>query len=319
MISLTRFVSVLLFLCVAGCGADSRQAADFADGSKYPASEAPGDINLNQSGLTLHNYHDIGVAFRSSHVGEAVVDEEGNLAADPTSATKRKIIYVAQISLVVEDFARIEGEIPQLVKQFNGYLADITVDRIQGAYRTGQWVVRIPVEKYDPFLAELEKLGIPEHLTQNAQDVTEEFVDLEARIATKKQLEKRILQLVEDREGKIKEVIEVERELARVREEIERMEGRLRYLANRTALTTVTINVREEKDYVPPQAPSFTSSIASAWTNSIEALTGFGKATVIAGVAFFPWLILVLPLLLLIRWGWKRLQIGHLSREDQAR
>jgi neutral trehalase len=127
-------------------------------------------------------------------------------------------------------------------------------------------MVRIPVEKYEEFLLGLEKLGIPEHRTQTAQDVTEEFVDLEARIANKRKLEQRILQLVEDRDGKINDVIDVERELARVREEIERMEGRMRYLSNRAALTTVTITVREEKDYVPPQAPSFTSRIGTAWS-----------------------------------------------------
>lgn len=149
-------------------------------------------------------------------------------------------------------------------------------------------MVRIPVVQYEEFFLGLEKLGIPEHRTQTAQDVTEEFFDLEARIANKQKLEQRILQLVEDRDGKIKDVIDVERELARVREEIERMEGRLRYLANRAALTTVTIIVREEKDYVPPQGPSFTSRIDTAWTNSTQNVSEFGKNVVVISVAFSP-------------------------------
>ena len=304
MMHLTRFASVLLFCVLTGCGPQVENATSF-----FPASKGgTGEAFESESS-------------RSDHVGKVMSlaqrvagGEPGILAGDPATATGRKIIYVAQISLVVEDFSKLESELPQLVKQFGGYLADTTIDRTQGAYRTGQWMVRIPVEYYEEFLLRLEQLGIPEHRTQTAQNVSEEFVDLEARIANKQKLEQRILQLVEDRDGKIKDVIEVERELARVREEIERMEGRLRYLANHAALSTVTINVREEKDYVPPQAPSFTSRIGTAWTNSTQNLLKFGKNTVVELVAFSPWLVIWIPLMLVACWGWKRLRTRLLNR-----
>jgi hypothetical protein len=226
-------------------------------------------------------------------------------AALALAPAERKIIYTASLNLVVKDFAAAETQVPQLVKQFEGYIASASVDRSQGSWLSGRWTVRIPVANYNPFLDEATKLGIAERREQTAEDVTEEYVDLEARIANKKKLEERVLALLEAKTGEIKDVIEVERELARVREEVERMQGRIEFLRNRTAFTTITLNVREERDYVPPQAPTFTGRIASVWSGSLEALRKAGEAFVLVVVALFPWAVLaaviILPFSLLVR------------------
>ena len=136
----------------------------------------------------------------------------------------------------------------------------------------------------------LKQFGMAMH---SAQDVTEEFVDLEARIANKKRLEERIVELLKDSSDKIKDVIEVERELARVRGEIEQMEGRLRYLTNRTELTTVTISAREVREYVPPEALKFVGRVAQAWGNSLLSLKVLGENVAVTLVYTFPWLLVL--------------------------
>lgn len=113
------------------------------------------------------------------------------------------------------------------------------------------------------------------------------------------------------RTGKIKDVIEVERELGRVGEEIERMQGWLRYRSNRTELTTVTIAAREERDYVPPQAPTFTGRVATVWNGSIERLQKTGEQLAIAAVAVTPWRILIVPAACIARWQWKRIRVSR--------
>ena len=125
-------------------------------------------------------------------------------------------------------------------------MAESAIDRTQGEELSGRWQ-RIPVEHFDVFLNAVAKLGVAESRKQTAQDVTEEFVDLEAQISNKKKLEERIVELVQNQSGEIKDVIEVERELGRVRGEIEQMEGRLRYLTNRAELTTVSIVARSRR------------------------------------------------------------------------
>lgn len=204
-------------------------------------------------------------------------------------ATPRKIIYEAEISLVVKKVADTETNLHTLLKQYGGYIAEANVDRVEGQELTGRWKVRVPVGNFDTFVEQLAKLGVAETRRQTAQDVTEEFVDLEAQIANKKKLEERIVALLKDTSGKIKDVIEVERELARVRGEIEQMEGRLRYLTNRTDLTTVAISAREQENYVPPAAPTFINRIAQAWTTSVVAMRDVVAQLIVAAVYAFPW------------------------------
>ena len=230
-------------------------------------------------------------------------DETENI--DPISQ-QRKIIYTAQVSLVVADFAKAETRVAELVKRFGGYIAESNVDRTQGSQRTGKWVVRVPVDKFNEFLDAAVEIGVPETRHTNAQDVTEEYVDLEARMANKKEIERRIIKLLEDRSGDIKDVIAVENELGRVREDIERMEGRLRYLANMTALTTVTILAREQQNYVPPQAPTFTAQIGQTWSASIQSLKETAEEVVLLAVAVAPWMPVLVVVLAPLVWFVRR-------------
>jgi hypothetical protein len=230
-------------------------------------------------------------------------------AADP----QRKIIYEAELDLIVDDFSVAEREVPRLVKEHGGYLAEVTVDRSQGMRLNGTWVARVPVQRYEDFLEAVTQLGVPETQNQTAQDVTEEYLDLETQIANKKRLEERILELLDRPNDEIKHVLEVERELARVRSEIERMEGRLRYLQNRTALTTITIRVVEQRDYVPPRAPTLSARISRAWEESLKSLRMFGEALILLAVVLAPWLLILAVLLAIVfaivrivRWSRRR-------------
>lgn len=253
-----------------------------------------------------------------SKVDVAQVAPAGNAdapaeAADPrTAATvERKIIYTATVGLVVEDFDATDRKIQALTQEAGGFVAEFREDRSYGDRQAGRWVVRIPTPRFQEFLDQVVTLGVPETRQIDAQDVTEEYVDLEARIANKKKLEQRILDLLENQTGEIKDVIAVETELARVREEIERMEGRLRFLANRVELTTITITAREEQDYIPPQAPSFTGKVRNVWSQSLTALRQAGEALVLTAVALAPWLVVLAvlgsPFLIwFVRWRRRR-------------
>jgi hypothetical protein len=257
------------------CPSDAQRVA-VAEGSQPPQASAPGNVQ----------------------------QFDGNRG----TAAARKIIFTAQLSLVVEDFAKTEQQVAQLVKQFDGYVAGSRVDSTQAEQRSGQWVVRIPVDGFDSFLDSVENLGVPETRQSQAQDVSEEFVDLEARLANKQEIEKRILKLLDERSGDIKDVIAVETELGRVREEIERMQGRRRYLTNQTAMTTVTISAREQRSYVPKQAPTFARLIGKTWGSSWSALGTASKGVVLVSVAAAPWLIMVLPILGIV---WHALRRRH--------
>lgn len=208
----------------------------------------------------------------------------------PSGDAIRKIIYNAELSVVVKEITKAEEKLQVYVKEADGYVAEANLNRVQGQQLSGRWQVRIPSEKFDTFVEEVSRLGTAETRQQSAQDVTEEYIDLEAHIANKKRLEERIAELLDKSNGPIADVIAVERELGRVRGEVEQLEGRLKYLANRSELTTVTISLREEQDYVPETEPTFGSRVTEAWESSLTSLADFGERFLLATIIAVPWI-----------------------------
>ena len=225
----------------------------------------------------------------------------------------RKIIYNSTVQLVLKktSLEKFETDIEALIKKHKAYKSNGTFKRNQGENRSGMWEIRVPADQYADFLTAVKKLGVPEEVQENTKDVTAQYVDLEARITNQKRLEERILSVLDEVKGKINDVLQVEKELARVRETIERLEGQMRVLKDKVTMATLTVHVREDKDYVPPQALSFGDRIGEIWGKSIDALVAFAKSVVLVVVAIFPWLLVILPPLyifyrLVRRWIAKR-------------
>jgi hypothetical protein len=239
-----------------------------------PASEAASGVNVNGG----KDQDLVQVAAR------------GDEAVPSLETTVRRIIRTAEIKLIVNDFERAENELKKLLNGTkNCYVAEADMKGASGSPRLGEWKVRLPVAQFDAFCNAVARLGIPETNRIDSKDVTEEYYDLEAHIRNKKIEEARLQKLLEKATGKLEEVLSVEREITRVRGEIEQQEGRLRLLANLTALTTVSIIIQEIKNYVPPQTPSFASSIATTFFSSFGLLIDFGKGLFLLLVALSPW------------------------------
>ncbi|HXG11562.1 MAG TPA: DUF4349 domain-containing protein [Gemmataceae bacterium] len=225
----------------------------------------------------------------------------------------RKIIYTAHVELVVEDFDAAQKTLLQLLEEYKGYVAKSEVRGSPGTRRSGTWTVRVPVANFRAFLAALDSLGEPQRSTTDSQDVTDEYYDLEARLKNKRVEEERLLDHLKKSTGKLEDILAVERELARVRGEIEQAQGRLQKLTKLTELTTVTVSLQERKDYVPAASPSFATTLGRTFTGSLDVLLTCGKGLLLAAVALVPWL----PLLAVIAvptWLFVRR-----SRSDRAR
>ena len=233
--------------------------------------------------------------------------EASKPVAEIPPAAPRKIIYNAQVTLVVENLNGFGVKFDQLVKESGGYVSQTDQSSQTDAQRNGSWTIRIPVERFSTFLAAVGHLGELQTSHLDSQDVTMEFYDLEARIANKQIEEKRLLKHLTDSTGKLEDILAVERELSRVRGEVEQMQGRIRYLGNLSALSTVTVTVSEIHNYVPPVHPTFAGQIARTVHESLEGLIHFGKIAVLFVVALSPWMPLILVLALLLRWWVRKL------------
>lgn len=228
-------------------------------------------------------------------------------AAEVPPAADRKIIYNAQVTLIVQSLGDFDEQFARLVRESGGYVSQTDQSSQTDAQRTGSWTVRVPVVRFDGFLAAVSRLGELQRSHLDSQDVTMEYYDLEARIGNKQQEEKRLQKHLAESTGHLQDILAVEKELTRVRGEIEQMQGRIRYLGNLSALSTVTLSVTEIHNYKPPVRPTFAGQIARTFQQSLERLIEFGKAVVLFAVALAPWLPVLIVLALVILWVRKRL------------
>lgn len=279
-------IAVLFVVLLAGCGAEQGSpASDSAASSEESASDATaGAVEKSEASEQKGKGASVGAN------------------AQAVSQTKRVIIYTATVDLVVENLTNGQNKLMQLVKANDGYIAETDVGGASGEQRTGSWKVRVPVEKYEAFMAGAQRLGELQTINSSSQDVTAEFYDVSARIKNKRVEEQRLQELLKNATGKLTEILQVEKELSRVRGEIEQLQGRIRVLSDLSSLTTVTITMREIKDYVPPAPPTFATEIARQFSGSIDVMKGLGKGLVLLGAALLPWLPLALLGFLGFKW-----------------
>ena len=229
-------------------------------------------------------------------------DAAGNAApGDPFqnvnfgTAAPAMVIRTGQAYIEVEKVDAAVLKIRQLAAQYNGYIANSSVSGGRDQIRQATLELKIPGQRYDEAVGSLSTIGKVETVSSNAQDVGEEFVDVTARVNNAKRLEDRLLTLLANRTGKLDEVLRVERELARVREEIERYEGRLRYLTSRVSMSTLSITVHEPAPILgnnPGENP-IAAALRRAWRNFIGLLAGtiasLGVLIPLALVALAGW------------------------------
>lgn len=152
-------------------------------------------------------------------------------------------------------------------------------------------MIRVPQSQVGNTVAVLRQLGSVQHESIGSEDVTERYFDVKARLQNAKRLESRLLGLLQSKTAKLTDVLHVERELARVRETIERFEGRLRLLDNLTSLATLTVTLYIQQHYTPARLPSLGEDAADAWSNSWRSLQAAGRSFVLVLIALVPWII----------------------------
>ena len=282
---MTKHLSAAVCACllaVLGCGADMRSSRT-TDAVTEPRAASPQ-----------------AAAEATSAAGPSDQKPPTNRSATEKDLSKRKIVYRADVDLVVELFDPLPEQIEAAVKQHGGFVSASNITGSPGSPRSGRWTIRVPVDRFVEFLAAVCQLGEVRSINSTSDDVTAEYYDIEARIRNKQQEEERLLKLLADATGKLTEILAVERELSRVRGEIEQAQGRLRMLKDVTELTTVTVSVAEIKNYVPDQAPTYVTRVRRALGTSTTAFVSTVQALSLVAVALVPWLPVPLVLVLII-------------------
>jgi len=297
-----RSLSALLVLALIGCGGPEalRMDAESAPAAKSERSSASAPASPPQDKAS------------GSMMGTILTDGAAatlvGTQAGPAPAIARKIIYDAQIDLIVESVDPLAKKVAGLVQDARGYIAEQNVTGSPGSLRSMRWKIRVPVEQFESLVTSVLALGETERNNRTSQDVTEQYYDIEARIKNKRVEEQTLNKILQERSGKLEDVLKIEIELSRVRGEIEQLEGKIRVLENLSSLATLTLNVREREKYAPapPVAADFPTQISRTWNASLLALVNVGKALVLWAVNWVLWIpfLLVFAVLgwILLRW-----------------
>src|SRR2546422_2864900 len=193
------------------------------------------------------------------------------------------LIRTATASIEVDSLEIAVAQVRQLAAQFGGYVANSGVETGKKRLRNATLEVKIPVTRFDDALSGLTPIGKVESVNVSAEDVGEEYVDVDARMENARRLERRLIDLLGTRTGKLKDVLAVETELARVREEIERYEGRMRYLKAHTATSTISVTVHEPIPVVGSAGHSVMGdAFAQSWRNFVVLVSLAGQSLGVA-------------------------------------
>jgi len=193
------------------------------------------------------------------------------VAALPVDAM---LIRTGNASIEVRSLDPAIDQVRALAGRVGGFVANTSIQAGNDRLRSASIELRIPNERFDVAVSSLNGLGKLETVQVSTEDVGEQYTDIAARVTNAHRLEDRLIDVLARRPGKLQDILAVERELARVREEIERYEGRLRYLKSRAATSRLTLSVHEPVPVLEKTGQSpLVDAVRQAWGRFLSLVT----------------------------------------------
>ena len=178
---------------------------------------------------------------------------EPNPEAPASVLTNRKLIRNAAIELEIASFDDAVQKITAFANEERGYVATTSSEKQANGKLKGEILVKVLPENLDHFLQKIRGVGELKNQTLGTEDVTKAYFDTDARLKNARVMEQRLIDMLKTKTGKVSDLLQVEKELGRVREEIEKMQGELKYWDSQVQFATVTISLAE-KDMEEPAA-----------------------------------------------------------------
>jgi anti-sigma factor RsiW len=225
------------------------------------------------------------------------------------------IIRTAQLSLITKEFDKARSNLEAILKRHRGYLGELKAGGSTGSGRTLTATLRVPADQLDATLTEVKTLGRVESESQSGQDVTSQYVDLQARLSNARNTEQRLTDLLRNRTGKLSDVLEVEQALDRVRGEIEQMEAERKNMSNQVSYATLNATIAEDYkaqlQVVPPSTSTRLSNAAvEGYRSMADGVVSLALFLLSNGPSLLLWgALLFLP----ARFVWKKVRRSFAS------
>lgn len=263
-------LGLALLLVFAGCSAGG--------GSLQSKSQATGGQGGGDAGGGAEN--------------EIRDEESGGVGP---AVQNRELIRTAEVRIEVENFDRARSSLTEYARSTGGFVGDSS-RQVNGegnqTWTEGRITLRIPASNYSSALDLVNETGRVVSSEQQTRDVTDQVVDLKARLENLRSERDRLRELYQQAND-TEDVLAVQQELSRVQQQIERTEAQLRQIERKVAFTTITVNIREERPDEPDdENPEwYETSVVSAFLESIDGVIVFFRGTVVLAAYALPYLL----------------------------
>jgi hypothetical protein len=203
------------------------------------------------------------------------------------------VIRTAQLALVAKDFPAARAAVDALILRVGGFADHLAVSEDMGTAHTLRGVLRVPGDRLNEALTQLRALGHVMNDQQQAQDVADQLVDLDARLSSSRATEQRLIDLMQNRTGRLSDVLEVEREITRVRLDIERLAAEKQSLGRRVSYATIDLTIAEErKAGLEPGPLPLMTQLRIAAADGLQSAVDTVVATTLLGLRAGPSLLI---------------------------
>jgi len=284
LILVSLFASLLLSACGGASTTTFEQISSGLDTSSAPAAaEAPA---LSGGG--------------SSYDRDGSAEES---AQQPQ--IERMVIKNGTLYILVDDINQAEQQITLLAQQKGGYIVS-TSNYGGGETRRSTIVFRVPAAQFEATLSDVEGIAKEvEERSVSGEDVTEEFVDLGSRLKNLEATRDRLLDLLEQA-NRVEDALNINQAITDVQEDIEVIQGRMKYLQQSAAQSTITVNI--SRVVITPILPEDAWQPLEVARGALNGLIGFGQGLINLAIVLAIWTPLWLPIFLLIRWFYRKLK-----------
>ncbi|HEU0051909.1 MAG TPA: DUF4349 domain-containing protein, partial [Longimicrobium sp.] len=271
---LAPLLACLALASACGPSSDETAAVDaVAEAPTAPGGEAyDRGRSVGYAGAAAKQSPAPGAPASAADTGSGAAPE----VTDTAARAAPMIIRDGKAQVEVDSLEPAMARVRRMATALGGYVGDESIVGGEHETRTATMQLKIPAARFDQALAGLKPIGKLESQNTTAQDVGEEFFDVTARMENARRLEERLISLLATRTGRLEDVLAVERELARVREEIERYQGRLRFLRSRVATSTLEVMLHEPGPIVgQPGEHPILDAFRQAWSNFVGFVAWF--------------------------------------------
>ncbi|MFZ1320865.1 MAG: DUF4349 domain-containing protein [Ignavibacteria bacterium] len=280
----------ILFLIFISAGCNNKGE------NKMLSEERPANYELDSRSDKIAHMEDLSTPVTTSSTVESSFEN-----INFYNETDRMLIRSGSIKIEADNFNSTEEKLLNLIRENYGYVTNSSSQMNVSNNKQGSITVRVPSEKFDSFLNSIGSAGKVISQNISGQDVTSEYIDLEARQRTQKELEFRLLDLLNSKTANLKDVVEVEEKLSSVRQNIESTEGRMKFLKNQSAYSTLSISIFEPALLQTTSGGGFFYEMKEAFKDGLQGLTGVFSFLITFLISAIPLLVILTLIILMVR------------------